>query len=162
MATVSWGGPTLQFIPLAVGAVPPTGDWKEENGLVEIKADDLLENSSQLETSEGETKEIRNEFGVIVDKKIMPSSYTFTTSIIKKKGYKTKFPSNNGIVAGDWAMRLIAEDNATPGFEFAKCNLATSAGWTAEQGSIETLTVNAVEPNGEDKQMCKDYSVGAE
>ena len=159
MATVSWGGPTLQFVPIAAGASAPAGSWAEVEGLVEIKADDLLEDSSTLETTEGETKELRNEFGVVVDRKTMPSSYTFTTSIIKKKGYTPKFTSVNGIVAGDWAMRLIAEDSATPGFEFGKCNIATANAWTADQGALENLTVNAVEPNGNDKQMCKDYSV---
>ena len=162
MATLSWGGPTIQFVPLAASATPPAGDWKGTDGLIEIKADDLLEDSSRLETAEGESKEVRTEFGVVVDRKVMPSSYTFTTSIIKKKGYKSKFNAVNGIVSGDFAMRLIAEDNATPGFEFAKCNIATANAWDADQGSLENLTVNAVEPNGEDKQMCKDYSVQAD
>lgn len=159
MATVSWGGPTLQFIPLSSGAVAPSGSWAAVTGLIEIKADDLLENSSQLETTEGETKELRNEFGVVVDRKVMPSSYVFRTSVIKKKGYVSKFDSVNGIVAGDFAMRLIAEDSATPGFEFGKCIIATANGWTADQGATEDLTVSGVEPNGEDKQICKDYSV---
>lgn len=161
MSTVSWGGPKLQFIPLESGAVAPSGSWSGVTGLVEIPADDLLQNSSTLDTTEGEQRELRNEFGVIVDKKVMPSSYAFTTSIIKKKGYTPKFTSVNGIVSGDWAMRLIAEDSATPGFEFGKCNIATANAWSSEQGALENLTVNAVEPNGTDKQMCKDYSVAA-
>lgn len=161
MSTVSWGGPKLQFIPLAANAVAPTGSWSAVTGLIEIPADDLLENSSTLETSEGDVMELRNEFGVIVDRKQRPSSYVFTTSVIKKKGYTSKFTSNNGIVSGDFAMRLIAEDSATPGFEFGKCNITTANAWTAEQGSLENLTVSGVEPNGVDKQICKDYSVPA-
>lgn len=159
MSKVSWGGPTLQFIPVAAGQSAPAGSWAEVTGLVEIKADDLLEDSSTLNTTEGEVKELRNEFGVVVDRKQMPSSYQFTTSIIKKKGYTAKFTAVNGIVSGDWAMRLIAEDSATPGFEFPLCNILVAKGWSADQGALENLTVNAIEPNGIDKEMCKDYSV---
>lgn len=161
MSTVSWGGPKLQFIPLASGATPASGSWSGVTGLVEIPADDLLQNSSQLETSEGEVKELRNEFGVIVDRKQMPSTYVFRTSVIRKKGTTEKFTSVNGIISGDWAMRLIAEDTATPGFQFSKCNITTAKGWSAEQGMLQNLTVSGVEPNGTDKEICKEYSVSA-
>lgn len=158
MATVSWGGPTLQFIPIAAGAVAPTGSWDAVEGLVEIKPDDLLEDSSSLETTEGEVRELRNELGVIVDRKQLPASYVFTTGIIRKKGVAAKFNASNGAVPGDWAMRLIPEDPETFGFEFGKCNLLINKGWSADQGSIDTLRVSAVEPNGTDKELCKDYT----
>ena len=159
MSTVSWGGPKLQFIPLASGASAPSGSWSAVTGLVEITSDDLLEGSSQLETNEGDVKELKNEFGVTVDRKQMPASYVFRTSIIRKKGAAAKFTSTNGIVTGDWAMRLIPEDTAATGFQFGKCNITVTKGWTADQGSLDNLIVNGVEPNGVDKEICKDYSV---
>ena len=159
MATVSWGAPTLQFIPLAAGAEAPSGSWEGVTGFIEIAGDDLLEGSSQLETSEGDKKTLNNERGVAVDRKQMPSAYSFKTSVIKKKGYQSKFASVNGVVAGDWAMRLIAEDPEAVGFTFGKCVISTADGWTADQGALENLTVDGVEPNGTDKQICKDYSV---
>lgn len=159
MATVSWGAPTLEFIPLAANATAPDGSWAAVDGYVKIEGDDLLEGSSTLNTTAGDSKELKNERGVNVDRKVMPSSYEFTTSVIKKKGYQPKFTSNNGIVSGDWAMRLVAEDAATPGFIFGKCVISTAAAWTADQGSLENLTVSGVEPNGSDKEICKDYSV---
>lgn len=161
MSTVSWGGPKLQFIPLATGAEPASGSWSGVTGLVEIPADDLLQGSSTLETSEGEVRELRNEFGVIVDRKQMPSSYVFRTSVIRKKGAAHKFTANNGIVAGDWAMRLIAEDSAATGFQFSKCNILVANGWSADQGALDNLSVSGVEPNGSDKEICKDYSVAS-
>lgn len=161
MSTVSWGGPKLQFIPIAAGASPAAGSWSGVTGLVEISADDLLEDSSQLNTTEGEVKELKNEFGVVVDRKQLPASYVFTTGIIRKKGVAAKFSAVNGVVAGDWAMRLIPEDVHTVGFQFDKCNITITKGWNGDQGRIDTLNVSAVEPNGSDKEMCKDYSVAA-
>lgn len=163
MATVSWGAPSLEFIELAASTGDPTAaDWTGMTGYVKIPGDILLENSSQLNTTEGETKELRNEFGEIVDKKTMPSSYAFVTSVIKKKGetvVSSAFSPVNGIVDGNWAMRLIAEDAATPGFLFRKCTIATAKGWNSQQGSLDNLTVNGVIPDGTDKEICKDYSV---
>ena len=161
MSTVSWGGPKLQFIPIAAGAIPPAGSWSAVTGLVEIPADDLLQNSSQLNTTEGEVKELKNEFGVTVDRKQMPASYVFTAGLIRKKGAAQKFSANNGIVPGDWAMRLIPEDPQTIGFQFGKCGITIAKGWSGEQGMIDTLSVSGVEPNGSDKEICKEYSVAS-
>lgn len=158
MSTVSWGGPKLQFIPLSAGATPESGSWSGVTGLVEIPADDLLQNSSTLETTEGEVKELKNELGVTVDRKQLPASYVFTAGIIRKKGVAAKFSSVNGAVSGDWAMRLIPEDPATLGFQFSKCGILINKGWSGDQGRIDTLRVSAVEPNGENKEMCLDYT----
>lgn len=161
MATVSWGAPTLEFIKLnSASAVPPEGEWKEQPGYVKIDGGVLLEDSSQLNTSEGETKSLRNEKGEDVDRKQMPASYSFVTSVIKKKGetvVQSGFSPVNGVVAGDWAMRLVPEDPETAGFIFRKCSISVSKGWSADQGSLDNLTVNGLVPNGEDAEICKDY-----
>lgn len=166
MAVVSWGAPKLQFVPVTSGGTAPaSGAWGQSTtGLIEIAGDVLLENSSQLNTTAGEKKELRNEKGVVVDSKQMPASYQFTSSIIKKKGataYPTTFGAVNGVVTGNYAMRLIAEDPATPGFEMRMCSITFSKGWSADQGALDVITVDGVEPNfanDDDKEICKDYS----
>ncbi len=162
MATVSWGAPTLEFMKLSASVtVPPEGAWTGQTGYFKLEGNVLLEDSSQLNTSEGETKTIRNEFGEDVDRKQMPASYQFATSVIKKKG-ETLVASGlapvNGVVAGDWAMRLIPEDSATTGFIFRKCSIGTSKGWNADQGALDNITVNGLLPNdNSDTEICKDY-----
>lgn len=162
MATVSWGAPTLEFIKLSSGSVP-SGEWKSQPGYVKIDGDILLEDSSQLNTTEGETKSLRNEKGEDVDRKQMPASYSFVTSVIKKKGesvVQTGFSPVNGVVSGDWAMRLVPEDPTTTGFIFRKSSIGVSKGWSADQGALDNLTVNGLVPDGEDKEICKDYVPG--
>lgn len=168
MAVVSWGAPTLQFIPVTPGGTAPaSGSWAEVTGLVTIAGDVLLEDSSTLTTAEGETKELRNEKGVAVDSKQLPASYSFTTSVIKKKGetvVQTAFSPVNGVVAGNYAMRLIAEDSATVGFEMRMVTISTSKSWSADQGALDVLNIRGIEPNfanDTDKEICKDYSVSA-
>lgn len=169
MAVVSWGAPTLQFVPVtAGGTAPASGAWSSSiTGFIEIPGDILLEDSSQLNTSAGEKKELRNEKGVVVDSKQMPASYQFQTSVIKKKGetvVQTAFSPVNGVVAGNYAMRLIAEDPATPGFQMRMVSISVSKGWSADQGALDILTVDGIEPNftgDTDKEICKDYSEAA-
>lgn len=162
MAVVSWGSPTLEFIKVTSGTAPATGDWSAQTGYVKIPGDVLLQNSSTLETTEGDTMEVKNEKGEDVDKKQLPASYSFTTSVIKKKGetvVKTAFAPVNGIVDGNWAMRLIAEDPATPGFVFNKCTISVTKSWSSEQGSLDVLTVAGIKPDTESGEICEDYSV---
>lgn len=162
MSVVSWGAPTLEFCKVSAGTAPAvSGDWSTQTGYVKIAGDVLLEDSSTLETSEGEVKEIKNEKGEDVDRKQMPASYTFTTSVIKKKGEKVvanAFSPVNGVVDGEWALRLIAEDPATPGFVFRKATISTTKSWSADQGAIDVISVNGIVPDGEDKEICVDYS----
>lgn len=161
MSVVSWGAPTLQFYPLANGT-PPTTSWHPSTGLlsgvIEISGDILLENSSALETTAGDEKTLRNEKGVDVDRKRLPSSYVFNTSIIKKKAYTSPFTAHNGIVEGDYAMRLIPEDPTTIGFQMAKCNLGLDKGWDSQQGALDVLRVNGVQPDDTSKDICEDYT----
>lgn len=161
MAVVSWGAPTLQFLPVtAGGTAPDSGSWAGKSGLIEIPGDDLLEGSSQLETAEGDERTIKNEKGVDVDSMRRPSSYTFTTSIIKTKAYQSKFASVNGVVEQNYAMRLIPEDSTTIGFEMRLVSVSTAKGWNAEQGSLENLTIRGLKPNfrnDTDYEICKDF-----
>ena len=167
MATVSWGAPTLEFMKLSTSVTtPPSGAWTGQTGYVKIEGTVLLEDSSQLNTTEGENKTLRNEKGENVDSKQMPASYQFQTSVIKKKGetvVATGFAPVNGVVAGDWAMRLIPEDPETTGFIFRKCSIACSKGWNADQGALDNITVNGLVPNAAagDSEICKDYVHGA-
>ena len=163
MATVSWGAPSLEFIKLQSATDDPSkADWSTMTGYVKIEGDVLLEDSSTLSTTEGESKELKNEKGEVVDSKQMPASYSFTTSVIKKKGESVvsdAFSPVNGVVSGNWAMRLIAEDAATPGFEFRKCILTTTKQWSGDQGALDVITAKGVVPDGDDKEICRDYSI---
>lgn len=161
MAVVSWGAPALEFCQVAAGTPPPAGDWTGQTGYVKIEGSVLLENSSTLSTEDGDKKELKNEFGNVVDSKQLPATYTFTTSVIKKKGetvVSSAFAPKNGQVAGDWAMRLVPEDPQTVGFVFNKCSISTQKTWSAEQGALDVLNVKGVEPDTASKEVCEDYS----
>ncbi len=161
MAVVSWGAPDLEFIDIPEGGAVPTGDWSAKAGYVKISGDVLLQNSSRLNTTEGELKELKNEKGEVVDSKQLPASYAFTTSVIKKKGetvVKSAFSPKNGVVSGEKMMRLVAEDPATPGFQFPKCTIGVTKGWSADQGALDVLSVKGIKPDTEDGEICEDYS----
>lgn len=160
MSVVSWGAPTLKFLKLSGNTAPSESDWAGAS-VVTISGDVLLEGATTLETSDGDTKEVKNEKGNVVDSKQMPSSYSLSASIIKKKGeniVKEKFAPVNGVVSGNWAMRLIAEDSETWGFTFNKCTLSVAKSWSAEQGMLDVLTVKGIEPDTESKEICEEYS----
>lgn len=167
MSVVSWGAPTIQIIPVTAGTAPETGSWDDISGLITIPGDILLENSSQLNTTEGDTRTVKNEKGEDVDSKKLPASYSANTSIIKKKadtvwaGIKTALAAVNGVCPGLFAMRLIAEDPQAVGFSFRKCTISCAKGWDSQQGALEVITFNALVPDTTDKEICVDYSVPA-
>lgn len=163
MAASSWGAPTLEFFKLTPKQVlsdsDVTADWSSKSGYVQIKGDDILEGSTTLETSEGETKTLKNATGNDVDSKKMPSSYNVTTSVLRLKGDdESKFESNNGIVAGEYAFRLIPEDAESLGFCFRKATISTSMAWSEDNGLLENLTIAGIQPNGDDHEICKVFT----
>lgn len=160
MASVSWGAPTLELFKLTAGQViddtTAKGDWSAKPDYIEIKGSRLLEGSTTLETSAGEEKTLKNAFGLDVDSKVKPSSYTFNTSVIRQKTDATDvIESNNGIVSGEWAFRLVPEDEGTLGFVFRKCSISVSKAWSEDNGVLENLTIKGVQPNGSDTEICK-------
>lgn len=166
MASVSWGAPKLEMFKLTAGQVIDDtlakGDWASKPNYVAIEGSRLLEGSSTLETTAGEEKTLKNAFGLDVDSKVKPSSYSFSTSVIRQKTDTTDVvESNNGIVAGEWAFRLTPEDPETLGFIFRKASISVSKGWSEDNGITENLTIKGVEPNGTDKEICKILQIGA-
>lgn len=165
MASISWGAPTLEFFKLTAGQVLADSDvnaksWATKTGYVKIEGSRILEGSTTLETSQGETKTLKNAHGIDVDSKILPSSYNFQTSVIRQKTDRTDtIASKNGIVEGEWAMRLIPEDSETLGFCFRKCSISVQKGWSEEQGILEIISVNGVQPNGTDTEICKIFTL---
>lgn len=137
--------------------------WASKSGYIQIPGSRLLEGSTTLETSAGDTKTLKNAQGLDVDSKILPSSYTFNTSVIRTKtDTDDVIASENGIVTGEWAFRLIPEDAETLGFCFRKCSIAVSKGWSEDQGIIETLSITGVQPNTsttqKDIEICKIFT----
>lgn len=161
MATVSWGAPSLEFIKLEKPTdKPDTADWSTMSKYKKIEGSVLLQDSTTLNTTEGNTRELYNEFEELVDSKKSPSSYVLTTSVIKKKGesiVKEAFSPKNGIVDGNWAMRLTPEDPTTTGILMRKCTITTSKSWSTQQGGLDVINITGVLPDGENTEICDDY-----
>ena len=156
--------PTIKIIKVTAGTPVQETDWASAK---ELSGDILLQNSSALNTSEGEVMTVKNEKGVDVDRKQMPASYTFATSVIRKKGdttwttIRTFLNLTNGVSTDLFAIRLIPEDPQAVGFQFLKCTASMTKGWNAEQGALDIISFSGIEPDGTDKEICQDYSASS-
>lgn len=156
MASTSWGAPTLVFVPLVAGQDPAAGEWTG-SGVVKIESDVIAEGATTLTTEEGETKTLKNAKGNNVDSRKMPSSYSLETKVLRIKTETQPFTATNGIVQGEFAMRLIPEDPTSIGIQFDRCGISVNKEWDEENGLCDVITVSALMPYGTDKEICKEY-----
>lgn len=137
MAVISWGKPKVEIgLVGADGAAPTT--W--------IVLPEIVEDTAQLTTEEGETLEATEEGGGVVDSKTKANKYTFTLSLFAKKGDTKPVPDVDGVITGNYAVRLTAEDPATPGFLMDKSAVSAQETWNAAEGTRWIYTFKGLKP----------------
>ena len=116
MAKAAWGKPTIQVAsPDATGKTIPT------TGLQTIAS--IKENSTKLETQEGEKKELKGEGGITLDVRRGASSSTLTTEIF---------------------LVVTPEDRSTVGLYIPMATVSISQLWSTEEGAAIKVTFEPV------------------
>lgn len=140
MAILSWGKPKLEFAACGANGEPQTSpSWTEIT--VPIK-----QGTATLETEAGDKSEALDEGGDVVDVRFGKSKYTFTFSLFIKKGATKPIPDSDGVVSGNYGIRLTAEDSAAAGFILPKCNVSVQETWSSEDGGLWVYTFSALKP----------------
>ncbi len=138
MAVLSWGKPQVEYALLDASGRP--GQYKA--------FPEIVQGTATLEAVEGDLLEAKQEGGERVDARRSASSYTFKLSLFAKKNSTKPIEDTNGIVAGNYAIRLTAEDPAAIGFFMARASVSAGESWTAEQGTYWNYTFEGLAPVG--------------
>jgi len=133
---LSWGKPLVEFAPCVDGAV-----GTEFSEMPTIKQD-----TAKLATTAGTKLEGKGEGGEVVDVKYEASSYSFTFDVFVKKGDEVPIADVDGVIEGNYSVRLTPEDDTLEGFIIDKSVVSVSVAWSAAEGKLLTYTFDALKP----------------
>ena len=133
MAKAAWGKPTIQVAsPDATGKTIPT------TGLQTIAS--IKENSTKLETQEGEKKELKGEGGITLDVRRGASSSTLTTEVFLLKDDVLPQLLKTQTVS----VVVTPEDKTTVGLFIPMATVSVSQLWSTEEGAAVKVTFEPV------------------
>lgn len=135
MAVLSWGKPKIEFAPITNDII---GTY--------VISDTPKQDSSQLTTEEGNKTEAQEEGGGVVDSRRDKNKYSFVFELFAKKGTTQPIPDTDGVVAGNYAIRLTPEDPTIPGWQMEKCAVSMVKTWNSSDGELWRYTFEGLVP----------------
>ena len=136
---LKWGKPLLEIIKLVDGEIPSASpQW--------TALDNPVQNSTQLETTEGDVTEANGEGGELVDAYVKASTYSLTFQLFAKKGSEKPIEDEDGVILDEYAIRLTPEDDTLPGFMLPRCRVSVVDTFTSADGERWQYTFRALKP----------------
>lgn len=136
MAVLSWGKPRIQKCASVAGV--PDGNW--------IDLDTPKQDTTKLTTTAGQEVTANEEGGDVVDVRAGKNTYSLEFDQFVKKGVARDFDDEDGLVAGEFAIRLIPEDEATEGLLIERATIRVEENYSATDGKIRHVVVKAIKP----------------
>ena len=147
MAKLSWGKPKIEYGTSVDGAVAAS--------FSEIMLD-IVENTSELSITQGDKTEAKDEGGNVVDVRYNANSYEFAFEVYVKKNDTLPFQDTDGVISGEYSVRLTGEDPQTPGFLMPVCHVSSETTWKSDIGKKVKYTFTGLKPaNG---KILQDYA----
>lgn len=140
MSTISWGKITVYERAYRPGAYSSAHQFTALSIPVE--------GSSQLNITQGESKEAKQEGGELVDKKNAANTYEFVFRLFVKKTDLSAYPANlesvNGSVEGEHEFKIVPEDPACYGLHIPRSTVTCVENMTSEEGITLEYHVTAL------------------
>ena len=139
MSVLSWGKPTIVIL-------------SDESGAKHRKLNTPVDDSTNLETTEGDKTEAKIEGGEVEDVRYDKSTYKLTMQIRLKKGDNFPFANKDGIINGSYAVWVQPEDVNAYGIQIQKAHASIKTSYTANDGILCDIAFDALTPNATDSQ----------
>lgn len=143
MAAVSWGKPKIWISKLGSNGSPTT--WSE--------IPTPVEGTTTLATTKGDKKEAKIEGGENEAVKYNRNNFALEFTIRAVKGRSKLAEDKNGVIDGDYALKLQPEDASVQGLSIAKGTLSFEPTYSAEDGIQWKYTLDALVPDDPDTEM---------
>lgn len=146
---ILFGKPKIQYCPSVDGV--PDGNW--------VTIDTPKEDSTSLETNEGDDLEAREEGGEIVDRIGQASSYSLSFELFKKKGeaFPLSDKESNGVVSGEYSIRVTSDiDTEAPGYQIDRASVKTARLYSPDETYRKQFTFSALKPGTDKGDTVKD------
>ena len=136
MAVLSWGKPRIQKCASVAGV--PDGNW--------VDLDTPKQDTTKLTTTAGQEVTANEEGGDVVDSRSGKNTYSLEFDQFVKKGKARDFEDEDGIVPGEFAIRLIPEDESAEGFLIERATIRVEENFSPTDGKIRHVVVKAIKP----------------
>lgn len=136
MAVLSWGKPRIQKCASVAGV--PDGNW--------VDLDTPKQDTTKLNTTAGQEVTANEEGGDVVDVRAGKNTYSLEFDQFVKKGVARDFEDEDGLVPGEFAIRLIPEDEATEGLLIERATIRVEENYSATDGKLRHVVVKAIKP----------------
>ena len=136
MSVLSWGKPRIQKCKSEAGV--PDGNW--------VDLDTPKQDTTKLTTTAGQEVTANEEGGDVVDVRSGKNTYSLEFDQFVKKGKARDFEDEDGLVPGEFAIRLIPEDEATEGLLIERATIRVEENYSATDGKIRHVVVKAIKP----------------
>lgn len=136
MANIGWGRPKIWISKLSAQGAPTT--WT----LVPTPQD----GTTQLVVTKGDKKEAKIEGGENEAVKYNRNTYALEFTIRAAEGRTKLAEDNDGVIAGEYAIRLQPEDPDVTGIAIDRGTLSFEPSYTSEDGVLWKYTLDALIP----------------
>ena len=136
MSVLSWGKPTKKYATSTNGT--PGTTWTE--------IDTPKEDTTELTVEAGDETTATEEGGKIVDVRYDASSYELTFELFVKKGGTAPWEDEDGIVSGEYALRILPPDTDCFGVQIDRCTIRCELSYTAADGMLRKYTCKGLKP----------------
>ena len=133
---LSWGKPKIEKASSVNGA--PSGAYSA--------LDTPKEDTTQLNTTAGDNVEAKEEGGDLVDVIYKKNTYTLEFDIFVKKGKPLPFNDVDGVVDGEFAIKVTPEDNTCVGILIERCTVRVETRYTSADGILQHVTCTPLKP----------------
>lgn len=136
MSVLSWGKCTLQTTSSESGA--PGSTWKD--------IDTPKEDTTKLTATAGTEKTATEEGGEIVDVLYGKNSYQLEFDIFVKKNGTRPFTSDDGLISGEHAFRVVPADEACEGIQIDRSVVRVEESYSTADGILLHYVAKALKP----------------
>ncbi len=136
MSVLSWGKFTLEHTTSTNGT--PGSSW--------TTIDTPKEDSGKLTPTAGNSVEATEEGGDLVDARTGKTKYQFEWYNFVKKGGTRPFSDDDGIIAGEHALRVTPEDEACEGILIDRCTITLLEEFSAADGKLLHYVAKCLKP----------------
>ncbi len=138
MAQLSWGKPSIEFGKCGANGAAPT-TWTK-------LAYDPVENSTKLTPTKGEKKEAKVEGGENEAVKYAKNTFVFEFEVRAAKGRTKPIEDADGVVDGEYAVRLTPEDSTVEGILIDKATVSVEETFDTAEGKKWKYTFDVLKP----------------
>lgn len=146
MSYLSWGKCTISIAESTDGT--PDDSW--------VTIDTPKEETTKLTETAGDKVEAKEEGGDVVDARYKKGTAELEFDLFGKKGVDQPFESTDGVIDGEYGIRVAPEDTSCKGIQIDRATITVTRSYSTADGILYHYVATALKPAS--GKMVKEYT----